>query len=341
MPKPQQALFWHRDGLIIQEWDQGEFTIHVPGKAGKVTHRIPNYLQNDSLDCFDGAFWATAMRERGDGGRILDLFWSPTGAQWYLSGTLNAPKDGIPCRIMPLDVGLFLVESLKGFHQGNRHSFLAIATMTKDQQLSIKDVLDPDLKRPLFQQDRKGVWEIHPGCAALSSGFGYMIARSEDAVLMANGKLGWIWLVETRKPSPSLKRIRLYPLIDERYLDRPFARGLEMGILGIQPRRNGHFLIAARSEDAVLHGRDFEQEIEPTRHVQDPGTFSRNALLSDGQRRSVQAYPELEWWDLDPVSGALEKVPTPPGAPSKFASPAAIQAFRFRMDLRDRVVIGD
>lgn len=341
LPKPQQNMYWHNNGVVYQEWDKAEYTFQGPGKGGKGIHKVPDYLLPDSLDCFDGVYWATAKRERGDGGRILDVYWSPSGSQWFLAAVLDAPKGSVPCRIMPLDTGLFLVESLQGFHQGKQHSFLATATLSQDQKLSIKEILDPNLKKPLFQQDRRGAWEVHPGCAALSTGYGYLVARSEDAILMADGKLGWIWLVETRKQNPGLRLVRLYPAIDESYLDRPFGRGLEMGILGIQPRKNGHFLIAARSEQAVLHGRDFEKQLEPTRNVHDRGTFARNASLAEGRRMSVSSYPELEWWDLDPVGGQLTREPTPAGLPKKFTSPGEIESFRFRIDINDRVIGGD
>lgn len=339
-PKVQQTIFWRGDRVVVQEWGQSELAVDSKRRKEELSISLPHYLDPKSLDVYDGHYWASIKREKPDGGRIVDLLWSPTGREWFLAGILDAPKESVPSRLLPLDTGLVLIVSNRGMRMGGKESFLALGRIKEDQHIVVERLLDPGFKKPLFVKTAKGLWTVNEPYLALSAGFGSEVVRSDDAVALAHDKLGWIWLVETRNPNPELRLVRLYEAIDESHLSRPYGKGLDVGILGIQPRKNGHFLIAARTQAAVLHGRDFEQDQEPVSNPKAIPTPSQVQRAATGQQKAVSDYPELEWWDLDPHTGTLTREPVPAGAPSRFRSPADIMNFRFRFDARERVIIG-
>ena len=102
----------------------------------------------------------------------------------------------------------------------------------------------------------------------------------------------------------------------------------EFAVLGVQPCPDGQLLLASRSMDAVL----FSRKVHPTSGL--------GATVSAWQvgnyathQRSLDAYPDVLWWEFRPDGGTFHPVATPEGLPSRLLKPELLSGFRFLMGI--------
>ncbi len=155
------------------------------------------------------------------------------------------------------------------------------------------------------------------------------VVHTPDFLILAAGQTGFIWILDKRKEVPSLNFRKLFGCVNEKSLAKPDE--IEWSILGMQPMPDGDVLIASRSEDAVKHARQLFPT--PTLHLklmQDPAHMKQR---EQNMKDSVEFYPEICWWKLDPESGVITRVDPPVNFPTKLPSLKAMMGFRFRPKL--------
>ena len=56
--------------------------------------------------------------------------------------------------------------------------------------------------------------------------------------------------------------------------------------------------------------------------------------------RALEAFPDILWWDFDPITAHFVKLTPPQGMPNKLLKASTFQAFNFWMDLKNQPVLG-
>lgn len=109
----------------------------------------------------------------------------------------------------------------------------------------------------------------------------------------------------------------------------------DLVFLGARPTQEGHLLIVSRTEDAVLHARAFFPSTAPLgREPEDPKAEEA------AHNRALEAFPDILWWDFDPVTAHFVKLTPPQGMPDKLLKASTFQAFNFWMNLKNQPTLG-
>jgi hypothetical protein len=175
--------------------------------------------------------------------------------------------------------------------------------------------------------------------SAINPKYKYMhpdfVVHTPDFLVLASGQTGFMWILDKRKESPSLHLVRLFSFVNEKILAKP--EQLEWAILGMQPTPDGDVLIASRSEGAVKNARQlFPTPFLNTKLLQDPAHMKQR---EQNMKDSVEFFPEVCWWKLDPESGVITKVEAPANFPEKLPNSRAMTAFRFRPKTNGDLII--
>ncbi len=105
--------------------------------------------------------------------------------------------------------------------------------------------------------------------------------------------------------------------------------------LGSRPTQNGHLLLASRSEDAVLHAQAFFPAPAPL------GADDRDPKDDEtAHNKELEAFPEIFWWDFDPVTAHfVRQNPPPAGMPDKILKASIFESFNFWMNVKDQPIL--
>ncbi len=105
--------------------------------------------------------------------------------------------------------------------------------------------------------------------------------------------------------------------------------------LGARPTQEGHLLVVSRTEDAVLHSRSIFPSTAPLgKEPEDPKAEEA------AHDRALEAFPDILWWDFDPITAQFVKLTPPQGMPDKLLKTSTFEAFNFWMDLKNQPVLG-
>ena len=278
-------------------------------------------------------FWVWSFLKEGSQARIR-ISQSPDGVNWHPHSEFLPPRGRVPNGLYPLGQDWFLVDFLEPMTLGQEASLLALAKRDRNGMLQIESLVDMGLKQGLLtaRPPTKGwsltevmeVSAIRPVYRRIHPDF---VARTPDALVLASGYTGFLWVVRMRDSGPFVRRVDLFPGVTEDVLAK--GMDLEWGVLGLQPTPDGRVLAATRSEQAVLHGR----KVEPSSPLKTLANF-KDAVFMDARGKSIKAsletFPELQWWSLDPETGGIRKEETPLNTPARFPDIATAARFRFR-----------
>lgn len=334
--QPQDAQVWDGVRLItVQRSLSGPFAGRIQEQDGSTSFQLPSPSRREGwsvgqiLVC-EGRFFHARFRK----GAVL----TPEGSffehevqvwedrAWKPFATARLP--GLATAWFPLGEDRFLATAVSPatFVEDKKPLPLAVLRRNDRQELIVERRMDTGLKRPFFDQGGR----MSYGVLATSLLMGNW-ARTDDHLVLFS-QFGQFWVFDGAKGH--LRRVmHLYPGLDDKRLQEG---NLYPGLLGVQPRPNGHLLVAARREDAVL----LAPISHPSRMVL-AGTKDRTAWSDEVHRQ----YPHIDWWDLDPATGMIEPEIAPRGLPELLSGEAAAMNFnwRFRLDgnldlvsLRDR-----
>jgi hypothetical protein len=180
---------------------------------------------------------------------------------------------------------------------------------------------------------------------------------------VVNSRTGHIWLVRDGGEQVKIRTTKLYGSVKDSAIQN--LGSIDPPILGCQPTLDGTLLIAARSEEAVLKAPEFREaarkahpipalgkglaDLDPSQSGPNPQMEAKLKSLSQQlQARTTTVegpllamFPEVVWWELDPTTSLFTKVSAPPGAPEQLLTPEVYRAFRFRFDVKGRMVVCD
>lgn len=344
VPRAGVSQYWDGAKLITMPPDDDVLKIEspIPGESRSI--KLEGGFQHP-LDFQDGIFWGLKQVDLPAGRIRLDLQSSKDGVHWNPEVSISKEiPEGRVYRVLPVHGDLFLLVASKTFIQGKSTSPFALAKRDGKGGLEVTELLDLGLKYPWFiPADGSGFvvpsvpgWEFNSKLGRMIFGVGSSFFRTPDAILLPDQFSGWMWILRTDSEHPKLTCIRLHKGMKDELLAGSW--NWEWAILGIQPRPDGHFLIASRTLEAVLHSREEEGQLKPitTPKGESPEAQQARQLAQD---REVVQFPKVEWWDLDPATGAVHSEPTPPGAPFELRMAGMVRAFRFRFEPIERVVV--
>lgn len=351
---------------VIRELDQ----IQPPMALGSAPTDLGWYF---NYDIVEGAAYAWTFgdeRAYGQKGRELHeirrtlYVYRNGGARWELWDTLQAPKDAFIGWMRPLEGGGYLLGGRFENAEMRRADPLAVAKSNGHGKLMIQSTEDVDFGAPTFVwghpsevvPPREVTADIKDGPRwfpnqkvigafdALSSSFARPI-RVPGHIVLVGRHLG-IFIVISSRTGKVERVARLFNDLPDDAMTAPEA--YEFGVLGVQPRPDGHLLIAARSGDAVAQSRTWKPDLpspEPVR-LSFTEAFGKSAeeqgdLLEEKQDTADRAragevrearlrrFPDLVWWDFNPDTGIFRRERAPDGVPERFPSTAALRDFRF------------
>lgn len=348
----------------IKELDR----VQPPLDFGKCPNDLAWYFDYDLVE---GAAYAWAFgddRAPGQKGRDLKelratlYIYRNGGGQWELWDTIRMTPDHWITWLRPLEGGGYLLGGRFNDAEMHRADPLAIAKRNGHGKLVIHETEDVGLGGPAFIWGTPDVpsdageaqaynynrprWMRNPaliGPLSALSPFARQY-RVPGHLVFVGSHLGVFIVINARTGSVE-RTTRLLDLPKEADA-QPLA--YEQAVLGVQPRPDGHLLIAARSAEAVQQSRTWKPDLPPPEPVrlsfseslgkspeeqgeamemkQDQAKLDR---ARQAQEARLKAFPDLVWWDFDPDTGAFRQEPPPEGVPDKFPSLAALQAFSF------------
>ncbi len=322
-----------------------------------------------TYDLVDGAAYAwgfgddRASGQKGQGLKELRAtiyIYRNGGTRWELWDTLKGLPYGSVAWLRPLEGGGYLVGGRFPDEEMHRQDPLAIVRENGHGKLIVQETEEIDPNQPAFLYGRPsdllpshevypGVndqprWFPNPNAFGVYNGFDSQTIRVPGHLVFIDLHFGRFLTVNARTGRVE-RRNGLFDLPKDAVMD---PMDYEYAILGVQPRPDGHLLIAARGADAVQQSRTWKPDLPPPEPVrlsftesfgkspeeqgeamemkQDQAKLDR---AKQAQEARLKAFPDLVWWDFDPDTGAFRQEPPPMGVPDKFPSLAALQAFRF------------
>jgi hypothetical protein len=346
-PLPREPQFWDGDRLVTVE--DSRFTLETRVGRKKTVFLAEGLSAPTKCDFTDGAYWACQPKERdGKGGWLL--LNSPDGTHreavaWVPALLPEGPVNGA----FPLPGHQILLTSKRLFVKDGAASFLAVGGANAAGLVKLDRLIEVDLGDQALEGAAKP--DFFKEFPRLFYVIGFLMGRvrAGNHLVFAHQSYGRFVVLDTRTLKTRL--VRLFPKIEDKRLWDFEGLGFEHALLGMQPRQNGHVLIASRSEEAVLKARDLERKAQaqvlPVDH-RDPARrqeLLREAWQNQDRKDLVQnyrdvgaaQYPEVLWWDLDPETGTLTREPAPHGAPGELPRADLIRRFRFRFDVKEEV----
>jgi hypothetical protein len=310
-----EPVIWTDSGLV-RFINRGQNTVEFEGKSASVVQAV--HLPTGALytDYFQGRLYVFARAEEAKtsaepyGFHIM----VKEGEGWELVGEVQAKTKQFQ-NILPLGDGRFLaVTNRPLFRVNGGYSPIGIMKVDAKKKLSPVEGVDLGFSEPMWKDPLDsyghGVWS-YPGMS-FSFGLSATFLRVPGYVVVASEDIGYYFIFDDR--TGSLKhKAQLFSLLDEERLKHP--EGLIPIGLGIQPRPDGHILIASRSEDAADRAAKAFSEPLPKADAGDPAKVRVWAEKTKEIRDlNMKQFPEVQWWDLDPATGTIR----PDSAPMNF-----------------------
>jgi hypothetical protein len=234
----------------------------------------------------------------------------------------------------PLPEDRFLVVRVAvPFAMAERASFFGILKKDATGALRLESCVQDGL--PLFdgrlrQQYPKGPparWitqesqPIYVDCAAMK------LTDVDGVPLAVLPRSGWV-VAFNPENGRARGSVQLYP---SSMSPEHRIKAKEVAILGWRPTKDGRLLLAARSEDAVLNSRDIFQDASKLSSLDSEGYAKAMDRYFES---SLEAFPDLRWFEFDPESRHFKPAPVPRSQPEKVRTGSALRAFQFWMDAR-------
>ena len=286
------------------------------------------------------------------------------GARWELWDTLKTTPEAYISWISPLEGGGYLLVGAFVDTEMRRADPLAVARNNGHGKLVIRETEDVDFGAPTFVWGQPGKvvsadeaqsynfnrprWMHNPKLlGALDTVLGPFAhpIRVASHIVLVGRHLG-IFIVVNSRTGKVQRMGRLFGDLPEDAMTTPEA--YEYGVLGVQPRPDGHLLIASRSEEAVTQSRTWKPDLPPPEPVrlsaseafgksaedqsdllEEKQDAADRARISEAREARLRHFPDLVWWDFDPDTGTFRRERPPEGVPERFPSTAALRAFAF------------
>lgn len=352
-PREQENLTWDGD-RVVRITSTGRVSFEALTKKG--THEVqlgPGVYSPYQMDLAEGSLWVCLSGQSEDKKTILRLYRSPDGrtresAAWVAS----VIPEGQVLGLYPLPNDRYLLISRRLFRKDKEISFLAVGRRNEHQLVTLDHLIPVDLGADALKGAESPLFERDPFRLLYLSGFAANRVRGQDAMLFVNGIAGRIVILDLDTLHTKLARV--FPGIPDKAFWTQDFLDYEHALLGIQPRHNGHFTLATRSEQAVLEARKTETKLGLNQFSAPPeatvdqakalGKADREHPVRNEIRKAIESdglvrFPDILWWDLDPATGKVTKVESPPGAPFEIHHAVKLREFRFRVTAKDEIKV--
>lgn len=329
-PQKQSNQVWDGDKSISFNSDNGKIHIY---ENSKMASAIPVPNQASQVSWYAGCFWATEKTSI-DGGFRVAISKSVNGIAWEkVVSVVNSKTtyNELIMDIFPLKNNLFLLVSPRIQFEG-QFSFAAVGAV-KNNKIEIINTLDPELESPyalrLAQGNPSG---INPNYKSLYLDFANpLIARNKNIILIISERTGYCWVVDDSKDMPSMELVKIFPNVSEKQLYDFSA--FEHSVLGCQPTKDGNFIIATRSEDAVLGAR---VNVPRVNAIISGDPIAKNPILKEKREESLKLFPKILWWELNGKTKKLTRV-FPAGGITQILDVEALRKFAFTVGKNNEI----
>ncbi|MBI4914139.1 MAG: hypothetical protein HY823_15535 [Acidobacteria bacterium] len=347
LPLEQEFMTWDGDKLVRILGSDRVRIEAGPGRKPREWPIPPGSYRPRRMDFFQGALW-TSHAEARDGKPALLVHRIEEGkGRRQEAWCPESLPQGRVARIHPLPGDRFLLVARRFFGHDKKFSFLAVARPDREGRLEFKDLVEVDLGDKFFE----GLDPAAPDKDFLKSlylgGFASQWVRGRDHLAFANGAVARILLVDVEKLTTRF--VKVFPGHPDPDAWTRKAFELEWPLLGCQPSGDGGFILASRTEEAMLKARAGEraagQDRIPVSRSGDPDRDRetlKSALQNPRRKEQLEShaqagavvYPDILWWDMDPGTGKLTRRIPNSGIPESLHQAERLREFRFRLTVQ-------
>lgn len=252
---------------------------------------------------------------------------------WEAFGDIP-PSLGPIRGLIPLDEGRLFVFSGLGFLQIDKIPFPFAILEQVEGNLRTREGVTLDFGDPMERPTLQPIGSRNP---ALVNNRKFLVLKNllfesprpilqlGDRFMVVSRHMGTFWVFDSK--GRLKKRVQLF----ETENDNVFANiwKYERAILGCQTTPEGKLLVASRSKEAFFFGKDwFPIFKEGTKELLHPELGARN------ERTSQTTFPDIYWWEVDPIECRATRISAPPNAPQNLESvnPGSTIGITFRAD---------
>jgi hypothetical protein len=347
-PQPCALQSWSGQSLFTPESpvpSQARARLEAPGKRPR-TILLPSGTMDSHF--LEGTIYVLAKDLDGKRFRFLK---SGQGETWESLGTLAFADilPAIPLQFLPLGNGRLLVRTYLPLHLRGRNSLLGIFRPGTKEKLELDDlVLDEAMEGLLETVNRTDA----DGKARTFGGFrppfrtvlmlpqAFQLVATREACIFVNAHLGRLLTLD-RQDGRKLRARDVFGYGEAKAIQS--SEEFEHCLLGVQPTADGHLLLATRSEDAFLNARKIfapraltPLELAAFREKRSESLSAFMDSQKHARSESLKAFPDVFYWDFDPLTGDLIRQPTPSGLPGRLLGSELLSSFsiQFKADGR-------
>lgn len=351
LPGEQEFQSW--DGATLVHLTSSRLTLQEgQGQKTQDINLASGTYAEWRTDYFEGAVW-TSLRQDKDGKPSVLLFKSQKGKNPELIAWCPEKlEQGRVNRVHPIGQDRFLLVSSRVFSKDKKISFLATARVNRDGKLEFMDLLEVDIGEKFFEGIDPAAPEKDFIKFLYLAGYLSKWVRGRDHLAFIQPKVGRIFLVDINSLKTRYVKIFSDHPDADAWTQKMFAT--EHTLLGFQPAGDGHFVLATRTQEAMLKAREAEKlsgvaslAIPSTGNPSRDREAVKQAQLnprrieqaSSAQSVGLMVYPEILWWDLDPESGKVTRRIPNPGIPESITQLDRLKKFKFRLNYQGDILM--
>ncbi len=322
--------------------------LEAPGKRPRTILLPAGTMDSHYLDG-----WIHALAKDTEA-RQFRFLKSRNGEAWESLGVLPFADilPSIPLQFLPLGNGRLLVRTYQPLHLRGRNSILGVFRTGPKGQVELDDlILDDTLEGMLETLNLPGPDGRIRATAGFRAPFrmafmlpqAFHLVATRDAHILVNAHLGHLLALD-RQDGHKLRARDVFSYGEVKALKS--LEEFEHCLLGVQPTANGRLLLATRSEDAFQNARKIfaprplsTVELAAFKEKRSEGLAAFLADQKHARAESLKAFPEIFYWDFDPLSGDLIRQATPAGLPGQLLGSELLSAFSIQLRADGRAAL--
>lgn len=274
---------------------------------------------------------STVLQQRVKGG--IELFYLNQDGKPESQGTLQGGDALRPLAILPLEdrrLLLALPFGGAGLPVGDKFSSLVVIKRREQGGWEATDAVD--LALDLFDEAKLKAGPKVPSASVLKPGKALVWQDILVPVLLQAGAFPVLYLPRTGRLislSPKDGSVRQNTLVYPSVLEPEHRnKQKEVALIGAAATRDGKLVVATRTEDAVLHAREIFQTELRSKGKLPVEVFQKE--VDQATASALEAFPDVHYWEWDPETGQIHRIPVPEGLPSKLRRFRDLASFRLR-----------